>query len=113
MKRCHKCGAEWVSEKKQPAVKEYCAQCGAYLHCCRNCRFHAPRVHNQCQIPNTEWVGDRAGANFCDEFEFKNDEAIAEDAGKKESARRALDQLLGGADDAPRKPKTLEDLFGG
>ena len=24
MKRCHKCGEPWVSEKKQPAVKEYC-----------------------------------------------------------------------------------------
>jgi len=46
-------------------------------------------------------------------YSFALVEAVAEDADKKASARRALDQLLGGADDAPRKPKTLDDLFGG
>lgn len=112
MKRCHKCGAEWRSEKRQPGVKEFCSACTAYLHCCKNCRFHDPNAHNQCRIPTTEWVGDRAGANFCDEFEFADrDEATAEDQ-EHNRARATLERLLGG-DEAPRRrPKTLDDLFG-
>jgi hypothetical protein len=113
MKRCHKCNAEWTSEKKQPAVKEYCEKCTAYLHCCLNCRFHSPSLHNQCQIPNTDWVGDRAGANFCDEFEFVDRDAPKGLDPKKDAARKALDGLFGDADLSPKKPKSLDDLFGG
>ena len=112
MKRCHRCGTEWISEKKQPAVKEYCPKCSAYLHACLNCRFHDPKVHNQCHIPTTDWVGDRAGANFCDEFEFRDTEETVLRQGEKKQARQALDQLLGGAA-APesKKPSSLVDLF--
>ncbi|HPO15455.1 MAG TPA: hypothetical protein PLI09_18580 [Candidatus Hydrogenedentes bacterium] len=98
-----------MSVKRQPGVKEFCAQCSAYLHCCLNCRFHDPSLHNECKIPNTEWVGDRKGANFCDEFEFA-DTIPGGNASetKKDQARQALDGLFGGS--AP-KPKTLDDLF--
>lgn len=97
MKRCHKCGAEWVSDKRQPGVKEVCARCNAYLHCCKNCRHRDPAKHNECRIPNTEWVGDRAGCNFCDEFEFKDSDVEAgRDAGNLAKARSALDELFGG-----------------
>jgi hypothetical protein len=41
-----------------------------YLHCCHNCRFHDPKKHNECHIPNSEFVRDRFAANFCEEFEF-------------------------------------------
>lgn len=96
MKQCHKCGKEWVSDKRVPGVKEFCSGCTAYLHCCRNCRFHDPHAHNQCHIPNTEWVGDRAGCNFCDEFEFKDtDGDAASDKGKLEKTRDALNTLFG------------------
>ena len=70
MKRCHQCGHPWASGKKQPSPKDFCEQCSAYLHSCLNCRYHEPGRHNECVIPNTDWVGDRAGGNFCDEFEF-------------------------------------------
>ncbi len=109
MKRCHKCGTEWVSEKRQPGVKEFCAHCSAYLHCCLNCRFYDPALHNECAIPNTEWVGDRRGANFCDEFEFADTSPKSDtpDA-KRDKARKALDGLFGAS---TPKPKTLDDLF--
>ncbi len=114
MRACHRCGTEWVSDKRQPGVKETCVKCGAYLHCCLNCRFHDPHAHNECYIPNTEWVGDRKGANFCDEFEFR-DTQPGEDENhsevKREKARKALEALLGDAGATGSKPKSLDDLF--
>jgi hypothetical protein len=50
MRHCHKCGTEWVSDKRVPGVKETCPNCTAYLHCCFNCRFHDRSAHNQCLI---------------------------------------------------------------
>ena len=97
MKRCHKCGKEWVAEKRQPGPKDSCDACTAYLHCCKNCRFHDPTVHNQCRIPNTEWVGDRAGLNYCDEFEFAEASGAAGATGKADKARDALGALFGEA----------------
>ena len=111
MKRCHKCKKEWVSEKKQPAVKDYCDGCSAYLHCCLNCRFHDTRLHNECKIPTTDWGGDRAGANFCDEFEFADTEQVRDDREVKQKARDALGGLFG--DVEPDKSKiSLDTLFG-
>ena len=114
MRRCHKCGAEWASEKKQPSVKEICPECSAFLHCCLNCRFYDPTVHNSCQIGTTEWVGDKAGQNFCDEFVFADTDAQGQsDAdAEKDRARQAVQQLLGGSE--TRKPglDDFERLFG-
>lgn len=95
MRKCHRCGAEWDSIKRVPGVKEFCEKCSAYLHCCLNCKHHNPAYHNQCAIPNTDWVGDKAGANFCDEFEFKNASAATTDNSAANSARNALDGLFG------------------
>jgi hypothetical protein len=113
MKRCHRCGNEWVSDKRQPGPKEFCSGCSAYLHCCLNCRFHDKHAHNQCQIPNTEWVSDRAGCNFCDEFEFAGTNAQTADAGKKDEARDAFSDLFGDAGSEPQKgPDDFKRLFG-
>jgi hypothetical protein len=108
--RCHACGTPWVSEKKQPAVKEFCERCSAYLHCCLNCRFHDPGRHNECLVPNTDWVGDRAGANFCDEFTFRDARAAPGDAPAGD-ARAGFDALFGDGNGDEPKPKTLDDLF--
>jgi len=112
MKRCHRCGEPWLVEKKQPGVKECCPKCSAYLHSCLNCRWHLPSAHNECYIPDTDWVSDRAGANFCDQFEFKDSDVQENLDTKKDSARAALDKFLGGGSET-RKPKSLDDLFGG
>ncbi len=115
MKQCHACGAVWEDEvKKQPGPKDICGGCSAYLHCCLNCLYYEPGVHNDCYIPTTEWVGDKAGCNFCDEFTF----ADAADAGTEtrpgDSARNALDELFGGGDES-NDSGSLDDfkrLFG-
>lgn len=112
MKQCHRCGTPWISEKRQPGVKELCLKCSAYLHSCLNCRFHRPKAHNECYIPDTEWVADRAGANFCDQFEFADAQVQNAEDTKKANARDAVDRLLGGTE-SPDRPKSLNDLFGG
>ena len=114
-KNCHKCRTDWEpGERLQPAFKETCVRCNAYLHCCKNCRHRRPSMHNQCYIPNTEWVGDRAGANFCEEFEFATtDPAAAETTPAGEGARAALDALFGrdGVSEEEQRPTGFDDLF--
>ena len=114
-RNCHKCRTDWESgDKRQPGFKETCVKCNAYLHCCRNCRFHRPSAHNQCYIPNTEWVGDRAGANFCEEFEFSiTDPATGESTSAREDVRTTLDALFGdgGSAEEGERPSGFDDLF--
>ncbi len=114
MKLCHRCKREWISEKKQPAVKEFCEGCNAYLHCCLNCRFYDPHAHNKCKIPTTDWVGDREGCNFCDEFEFIETGLGGKETSKEDSARKAAYGLFGDEDakPAPKGAEGFEKLFG-
>jgi hypothetical protein len=109
MKRCHKCGAPWESERKQPKLRDFCAQCSAWLHSCMNCRFHDTRLHNECRIPTTDWVAERAGANFCDEFEFRDESLVQAEAAERNAAYDAAARLFGG--DLPGKPVIAADFF--
>jgi len=122
MKTCHRCGSEWESPNRQPGFKEICVRCDAYLHCCKNCKHHRISAPNQCYIPNTEAIGDRAGMNFCEEFEFKDPAREQDGADKAKDARQELENLLGPLEKkaldpdflggASKKPKSLDDLFG-
>lgn len=87
---CFNCQHPWESSLRQPAVKETCPRCDAYLHCCRNCRFHRKGYPNECYIPDTEKVADKRRANFCDEFEFRDAEAEAARRSKGENALATL-----------------------
>jgi hypothetical protein len=113
MKKCHKCGSPWISDKKQPAAKEYCESCSAWLHCCLNCRYHDAGAHNQCYIPNTEWIGDRRGPNFCDEFEFREGGSGGKVRDDVPGARKAFDALFADVESgtAEEKPRSIDDLF--
>lgn len=90
MYACFHCKTPWESSLRQPAVKETCDQCGAYLHCCRNCRFHRKGYPNECYIPDTEKVADKTRANFCDEFEFQRAEHEKSGLGEKRDLRAPL-----------------------
>jgi hypothetical protein len=89
MGTCHQCGAAITDAVR---FRDTCPSCQAYLHCCLNCRLYSPSAHNHCLSPTTEYVGDVAGANFCDEFEFTS-RPKPDDAG---AAKRRFDQLFGG-----------------
>jgi hypothetical protein len=111
MKTCHHCNAEWDggTAKRQPGFKDACEQCGAYLHCCLNCRFYDPKKHNQCHIPTTEYVADKRHMNYCEDFEFRNAVTADAEPGEADKARERLDSVFGAEeDDTP----DLDKLFG-
>ena len=109
MWRCHQCKSEWENDKRVPAFKETCPTCSAYLHCCLNCKHHDRHAHNQCRIPNTDWVGDRKGPSFCDEFEFAP-RASSTNPDAKKLAKNAFGDLFG--DQPPQDSASgFDDLF--
>jgi len=63
--RCQGCGT--VAEVERVGVRDVCARCTAYLHCCRNCAFYEPGRHNDCREPNAQRVADKEAGNFCDD----------------------------------------------
>ena len=112
MNTCFKCGAKWVSEARRPAFKEICESCTAYLHCCKNCRFHDWSAHNECRVGTTEWVADRVRANYCEEFEFIDEEARMKSTDDSGQAREKLDGLFGGAlGESETPPSDFDKLF--
>jgi hypothetical protein len=64
--RCHACGTPFIGERV--GVRDICGRCAAFLHCCRNCDFFAPGLHNDCREPTAERVADKVLGNFCDHF---------------------------------------------
>jgi hypothetical protein len=89
MGTCHSCG---TSIADAVHFRDTCPTCQAFLHCCLNCRLYSAGSHNHCLSPTTEFVGDVAGINFCDEFEFT---ARAKAAAAAQSAKKKFDQLFG------------------
>lgn len=114
MRQCYGCGLEWVSENRRPGFKEYCERCSAYLHCCKNCRFYSARAHNNCTIPTTEWVPDKAGVCYCDDFEFGKNTHNPLSDNTLQDTKDSLNELFGGKldDNGDEEPKDLDALFG-
>lgn len=110
MMQCHRCGREWVTAKrvKLPGVKETCEECSAYLHCCLNCRFYDTTRNNECQSPTGDWTPDKEGANFCDDFQFRDADAESAEDTEQGRSRTALDDLFG--DDRPSDDEQLDQF---
>lgn len=109
MYHCFNCHASWESTLRQPAVKETCASCGAYLHCCKNCTYHRKGYPNECYIPDTEKVADKSRANFCDEFEFVSEATLAKRKGGRKPAAQALAELFGDEVDSNQPGEEVKD----
>jgi hypothetical protein len=62
---CRKCGAE---HEGSVGFKAVCEACGAWLHCCLQCRLYNPRS-DRCTSSTTDPVRDRDGMNYCEEFQ--------------------------------------------
>ncbi|HOC68984.1 MAG TPA: hypothetical protein PLL36_14390 [Candidatus Hydrogenedentes bacterium] len=108
---CHKCRTTWKSDRRSPGFKEICPACSAYLHCCKNCRFHTPTAHNQCYVPNTDYVASRSGLNFCEEFEFRKGMPDTKEESKKlKEAKDAFSGLFGDQEQQDT-PASFDDLF--
>ncbi|MCH8267129.1 MAG: hypothetical protein IH846_06410 [Acidobacteria bacterium] len=67
---CFSCGrAIQVLVGQKVLKRDTCAGCDADLHCCKNCRFFDPSVHNECRETQAEWVRSKDKSNYCDYFE--------------------------------------------
>jgi hypothetical protein len=98
MKVCHHCGRE-VTSLSGVQRADSCAHCHSDLKCCLNCRFFDPGMNNQCREPQAEWQTEKAKANFCEFFEYRETSAIGR-AGMggaqsdRDSARARFDSLF-------------------
>ncbi len=105
--RCYKC-QEPLEFKVKIGRRDMCPNCYAYLHCCKNCRFWDPAVHNECLENRAEFIRDREEGNFCLYFTFKEEEESAEDEQKK--AKDGLARLFGvSMENATKVPQTADD----
>ncbi len=112
---CYKCHEELVFDVKI-GRRDTCPNCYSYLHCCFNCQFWNPDVHNQCTENQGEFIRDRAEGNFCLYFTFKGTKDTSDDEATK--AKNRLQSMFGGdvvkttprsADEAKAR---LDALFG-
>ena len=94
MKACHVCGTEWT-EPDAPGFSAECEKCAAWLHCCRNCKFHSPGAHNDCRETQSDPVRDNEGKNHCEYFVLADRESGgSDDASRAAQARAKLDELF-------------------
>ncbi len=98
MKACHHCGRE-VKLLSELQRTDSCPFCLSDLKCCLNCRFFDPALNNQCREPQAEWTPEKAKANFCEFFAFREVSAIGRPGlggtqSEKDRARAAFDGLF-------------------
>jgi hypothetical protein len=70
--KCYACGFD-LGTLEKIGYRTLCDKCQAWQHACVNCRYYQPGLPNDCQVPGTEWISDRQGANFCEEFALKKE----------------------------------------
>jgi len=87
---CHACAnpTELIDKVKRA---DTCEHCGVDLHCCKNCRFYDPNVHNMCRESSTTWEPDKEKANFCTYFLTREGEVGVDN---KTAAISALEGLF-------------------
>jgi hypothetical protein len=110
--RCYKCSEKLVFETKI-GRRDLCPNCHAYLHCCKNCAYWDPSVHNQCTENRSEFIREREEGNFCLYFTFKEspEEAVNEAQVAKDKLAKLFGTTPGAAYKAPQTPEdALEKL---
>ncbi len=86
---CPGCGKAWDGGK--PVFRETCPACGAWMHCCTNCRHYDPHAHHECRASATaEYVGDKEKFNYCEEFALAPKPASRGGTGSREDAEKKL-----------------------
>jgi hypothetical protein len=98
MKTCHRCGRE-VQLLARLQRLDSCRYCSSDLKCCLNCRFFDPGANNQCREPQAEWCPEKAKANFCEYFDFREVSALGAPGmggtqSAQDGARTAFDSLF-------------------
>lgn len=104
--RCYHCHEELVFEVKI-GRRDMCPNCGAYLHCCYNCKFWNPDVHNQCTENQGEFIRDRAEGNFCLYFTFRP--IVEEGRDEAAEAKARLEAMFGGGPGRQALPRSADE----
>ena len=93
---CYNCGHRIPLLSAQKVLKnDKCPGCDADLHCCKNCRFFDPSVHNQCRETQAEWVRSKDSRNYCDYFEASTRVDLTGKSGASpDDARKKWDSLF-------------------
>ena len=93
---CFNCGHQIPMLSAEKVLKkDTCPNCNTDLHCCRNCRFFDPSVHNQCRETQAEWVQQKDKANYCDYFAASTRVDLTRKSGvSSEDARKKWDTLF-------------------
>jgi hypothetical protein len=89
---CWRCGTA-IDARQRVGRRDACPRCAADLHCCRNCGFHDPSMHNQCREPQAERQVDKERGNFCEWFSLGAARAAGDD--KAAAARARLEAMFG------------------
>lgn len=98
---CWQCGASLAALSLPFSRFDVCKACGAELHVCKLCVFHAPAVAKQCREPIAEEVKDKQRSNVCDYFSPRNDAWQLADTSASVTARGQLDTLFGSSPGQP------------
>ncbi len=111
MKTCHKCGEEWARQG-QPGFKETCPKCTSYLHACLNCRLYNPTA-DRCSSVTAECTEDRAGLNYCEEFQLRDAPNNSNHRAQNGRAARSLgfDGPGGNGDSPEKRPSAARQKF--
>jgi hypothetical protein len=94
---CYKCRNELefiVKVGIKVGRLDTCPHCAANLHCCKNCRFHDARLHNECQITAADFVRDREEPNFCNNFQIADLDQAPKKGENVEDAKAKLNALF-------------------
>jgi hypothetical protein len=93
---CFSCGQPvHVLAGAKVLKNDTCPKCEADLHCCRNCRFFDPSVHNECRETQAEWVRTKDRRNYCDYFEAATHVTLVKKSGASAAdARKKWDSLF-------------------
>jgi predicted RNA-binding Zn-ribbon protein involved in translation (DUF1610 family) len=68
--KCWSCKSE-IDVGDKIGYRDTCPKCGAYLHCCVNCRFFSWGRYNLCSETSADGILDKEGPNFCEYFKVK------------------------------------------
>lgn len=94
---CHKCRNEIdfiIKVGIKVGRNDHCIHCGADMHVCKNCRHYDPGLHNQCRIPEADFIRERTVANFCAQFDFLERDTPPERDDSADKARAKLNSLF-------------------
>lgn len=68
--------------------------CGADLHCCRNCKFFDVKAYNSCREPSADFIQEKDRANYCDYYQPGAEGSLQVGLSQKEDLKAKAEALF-------------------